>query len=135
MKTTALIEKGKDGTFSVYTPELESTIIGEGPTASIAKADFETTYHEICEQFKENNESIPAELEDLTFEYRYDLASLFSCYDFINVGKFATRAGINPSLMRQYRQGNTYISAKQLHKIEAALHECGRYLIDARLSQ
>ena len=133
MKTIALIEKGKDGTYSVYAPDLESTIVGEGTTASIAKEDFESTYREVCEQFSGGGESLPEELQNLTFEYKYDLAALFNCYDFINVGKFAARAGINPSLMRQYRQGKTYISAKQLKKIESALHECGRCLLAVHL--
>lgn len=30
MKTTALIEMGKDGLFGIFTPDINSTIIGEG---------------------------------------------------------------------------------------------------------
>ena len=41
MKTIALIEKGSDGTFSVYTPHLESTIIGVGKDVTEAQSDFE----------------------------------------------------------------------------------------------
>ena len=33
-KKTALIEMGKDGSFSVYTPDIESAIIGEGNTVA-----------------------------------------------------------------------------------------------------
>ena len=40
-KKTALIEMGKDGSFSVYTPDIEATIIGEGATVAEAKSDFE----------------------------------------------------------------------------------------------
>lgn len=43
MKTTALIEKGKDGTFGIFTPDLNSTIIGEGNTVAEAKADFKNS--------------------------------------------------------------------------------------------
>lgn len=34
MKTTALIEKGKDGTFGIFTPDIQATIIGEGRTGA-----------------------------------------------------------------------------------------------------
>lgn len=43
-KRTALIEKGKDGTFGIFTPDIESTIIGEGNTVAEAKADFDPTF-------------------------------------------------------------------------------------------
>jgi len=48
---------------------------------------------------------------------------LFNYYDFINVSKFAKVAGINASLMRQYKSGNQYISENQVLKIEDALHK------------
>jgi predicted RNase H-like HicB family nuclease len=47
MKTTALIEMGKDGTYSVYTSEIDSAIIGTGDTVVEAKADFENSVREI----------------------------------------------------------------------------------------
>lgn len=51
MKTTALIEKGKDGTFSVFTPDINHTIIGEGSTVAEAKADFENSLAEMIARF------------------------------------------------------------------------------------
>ena len=41
MKTIALIEKGKDGKYGIYTPDLKSTIIGSGDTVAEAMTDFE----------------------------------------------------------------------------------------------
>ena len=41
MKTTALIELGRDGTFGIFTPDLKCTIIGNGDTVEEAKEDFE----------------------------------------------------------------------------------------------
>jgi hypothetical protein len=64
----------------------------------------------------------------LTFEYKYDIASLFDYYNWINVTQFAKIAGINPSLMRQYKKGLSYISEKQANKIEVALHKLGNEL-------
>jgi predicted RNase H-like HicB family nuclease len=123
MKTIALIEKGEDGTYGIYTPDLKSTIIGEGKTVAEAKDDFENSVKEVELYFKESGKQIPDELQNIDFEYKYDLASLFNYYDFINVSKFAKVAGINASLMRQYKSGNQYISENQVLKIETALHK------------
>lgn len=123
MKTIALIEKGKDGTFGVFTPDLNHTIIGEGNTVSEAKRDFENSVKEMFASYSERGMATPAELQGVEFEYKYDIASLFNYYNFINVSKFAQVAGINASLMRQYKTGNQYISENQVSKIEDAFHK------------
>ena len=123
MEITALIEKGKDGTFGVFTPDLQHTIIGEGKTVAEAKADFENSIKEIIASYTETGKQIPNELQGVEFVYKYDIASLFNYYSFINVSKFAQMVGINESLMRQYKSGNQYISENQISKIEDALHK------------
>jgi len=123
MEITALIEKGKDGTFGVFTPDLQHTIIGEGKTVAEAKADFENSIKEIIASYTETGKQIPNELQGVEFVYKYDIASLFNYYSFINVSKFAQMVGINASLMRQYKSGNQYISENQISKIEDALHK------------
>lgn len=133
MKTVVLIEKGKDGTFGVYTPELESTIIGSGKTVVEALDDFEHSLLEIRQAFEEAGEQLPEELQEVEFEYRYDIASVFDFFDYINVTRFAIRAGLNASLLRQYKSGGTYISEKQALIIENALHRCGEELMSLSL--
>ena len=76
---------------------------------------------------------MPDELKDIQFVYKYDIASMFNYYDWINVSKFAQKAGINSSLMRQYRMGKTYISKNQISKIENALHTLGHELAGIKL--
>ena len=125
MKTTALIEKGKDGTFGIFTPDINHTIIGEGNTVEEAKADFENSVREMILSYTENGNSIPKELENIEFEYQYDLESLFNYYDFINVSKFAKKTGINPSLMRQYKTRKMPISERQKEKIQTMFHHIG----------
>jgi len=132
MRTTALIEKGKDGTFGIFTPDIETTIIGEGATVAEAKADFENSVQEIINAYREAGDELPAELKDIHFVYKYDIASLFDYYSFINVSKFAQVAGINASLMRQYRMGQ-YISENQMRKIETTLHNVGKELSSIKL--
>jgi len=134
MKTIALIEKGEDGTYGIYTPDLKSTIIGEGKTVAEAKDDFENSVKEVELYFKESGKQIPDELQNIDFEYKYDLASLFNYYDFINVSKFAKVAGINASLMRQYKSGNQYISENQVLKIETALHKLANEIAAIKLT-
>ena len=53
MKTVIIIEKGADGTYSVYPDNLETVIVGEGNTVEEAKADFMNSYTEILEYYKE----------------------------------------------------------------------------------
>ena len=132
MKTTALIEKGKDGTFGIFTPDLKSTVIGEGNTVAEAKADFENSVKELIQYYQESEKSAN-ELKGVEFEYKYDIASLFNYYNFINVSKFAQIAGINASLMRQYKSGKQYISENQVMKIEDALHKIAHEMAAIKL--
>ena len=133
MKTIALIEKGQDGTFGIFTPDLQHTIIGHGITVTDAKSDFENSMKEMIDSYTEQKNEIPNELQKIQFEYKYDLASLFDQYDFINVSKFAHMAGINASLMRQYKSGNQYISENQLSKIEETIHKIAREMAAIKL--
>lgn len=133
MKTIALIEKGTDGTYGVFAPNLQSTIIGEGASVAEAKADFLNTYEEIKIAFAEAGEDMPSELKDLEFEFQYDVASIFNYFDFINVSKFAKRVGINASLMRQYKSCGTAISEAQAKRIQTALREVGNELLAVSL--
>lgn len=132
-KATALIEKGKDGSFSVFSSDIHSTIIGEGATVAEAKADFETSLREVLEMYAETGEPLPDELQDIVFEYKYDAASVFDMFNFINVSKFAEWVGISPSLMRHYKAGDTYISEKQAKKIENGLHKVATELLQVSL--
>ena len=133
MVTTALIERGKDGTFGIFTPDINHTIIGDGNTVEEAKADFENSVREMILSYTETDREIPDELKDIQFIYKYDIASMFNYYDWINVSKFAQKAGINPSLMRQYRMGKIYISENQINKIENTLHSLGNELTTIKL--
>lgn len=133
MKTIALIEKGKDGTFGIYTPDIKSTIIGEGATVAEAKADFENSVKELLKFYKEDGKKVPGELRGIKFEYKYDVASVFNFIDCINVSKFAKLAGINASQMRHYKKGDWYISTRQAAKIEKAFHNLGHEILSVSL--
>jgi predicted RNase H-like HicB family nuclease len=127
MKTTALIEMGKDGTFGVFTPDLENTIIGDGRTVEEAKADFENSVKEVIAAYNDSSNELPDELRDVNFVYKYDISSLFNSYPILNISQLARAAKINVSLMHQYKAGQ-YISEKQIGKIEKVLHDIGSEL-------
>jgi len=133
MKTIALIEKGQDSTFGIFTPNINSTIIGEGNTVEEAKADFENSVKEIIEAYKSHGDKLPDELMNIEFEYKYDVSAIFNEIDCINMSKFAKRIGINANLLRQYKMGDTYISDAQKNKIEKGLHNLGKQLLTLSL--
>ena len=76
MITTALIERGKDGTFGIFTQDINSIIIGEGNTIEEAKIDFENSVKEIIQFYKQDGIELPDELKDIQFVYKYDFASM-----------------------------------------------------------
>jgi predicted RNase H-like HicB family nuclease len=122
MRTIALIEQGEDGIFGIFTPELKSTIIGTGETVAEAKADFENSVRETLQMFADMGRTVPEELRDLEFDYKWDIASVFNYFDWINVSKLAAAIGVTPSLMRYYKKKGAYLSDAQTHKIEIGLH-------------
>lgn len=55
-----------------------------------------------------------------------------NCYNYLNMTKLADKAGINSSLIRQYKRGQ-YVSEKQASKIQEAVQKIGRELLAMRL--
>lgn len=124
MKFQVSIEKQSDGTYIAYNTNVDGlSLIGVGNTVNEAKADFFNSMKEVAETYDEG-EKVPQCLKaDPVF--KFDLASLFEYYSVLNVSAFAKFVGINDSLMRQYKRGNTYISESQLKKIEDGIHTIG----------
>ena len=131
-RAKVIIEKDENG-FSAFIDGVDSTIIGEGISVAEAKADLDNSYKEVLASYLENGESIPEELQELSFDYKYDISALFNAFDFINVSKFAQRRGVSPSLMRHYKGGDTYISDNQAKRIESGLHQLARELLSVTL--
>lgn len=135
MKVLAIVEKGKDGLYSIYT---ESEIAdhgfgGFGDSVEIAKADFLSSIDEAKEMILAERGVIPIEFDDLKVEFKYDLASFFNYFDCINASKFATYAGINESKMRQYKSGVAFAGEKTTRKILQAIKKLGAELSAAFL--
>ena len=121
-KTTIIIEKDSSG-FSAYSDGLQTVLHGSGATVDEAKAELMAGYEDVKKYYQESGEPIPEELENLSFDFKYDISALFDDFAFLNITKFAQRIGISPSLMRHYKKGDTYISANQAKKIQNGLHQ------------
>lgn len=127
------IEKQSDGTYIAYNTSGEKVqLIGTGDTVKEAKEDFFNTLEETKQSYVDLGDEMPACLSE-SIDFNFDLSSLFEYYSIFNVSALGRYLGINDSLMRQYRKGDTPISDKQLEKIEAGIHRLGVELAALRL--
>lgn len=131
MKTTALIETGPDGGFDIVLMDLENHVIfGDGDTVQEAKEDLLNSIQEVIASYTEEGEPVPEELCNLELEYKYDIASFFNEFKWINISALAKVLGMNKSLLYQYKKGDTYISHEQMKRIEKGVHELGKKLLE-----
>ena len=129
MKYVAVVEKGLDGRFSIYVDGMkEHGLYGSGGSVSEAKADMAVALKEMLEMYKEDGKGIPKDLLNPVFIFKYDIASIFDYFDWINVSSIARKAGINESLMRQYKSGLAFASEKQCFKIQNTLNQLAKEL-------
>lgn len=119
IQVTAIIEKNSDGKYSCSIEQRLGNygIAGYGDTVDEAKSDMLECYDEM----KEINAGRNIETPELDFLYKYDIQSFFNYFNFFNVTKIAEKAGINPSLLRQYASGVAFASEKQYQKLRLAI--------------
>ena len=119
----AIIEKGSDGFYSIYIPEIPG-LYGTGETESEAKESLNESIEVAIEHVKETgNDTYYAPLKkDHYIEYAYDLSGFFKTYNFFDVTAFAKRVGVNASLMRRYKTGIKKASSTQKTKILEEIH-------------
>lgn len=130
----AVIERGSDGLYSVYSDDHfgNSYFGGFGDSVAKAKEDFVTSIKEAIEEEMAEVNEVPS-FEDISIEYRYDIPSFFNFFDFINVSKFAEYVGVNESKMRAYKSGLSYPGEKTTAKIVKAIKNICEELTTATL--
>jgi len=111
IKVELIVERG-DNDLSGRITYNNNLIINNGKTVE----EIELKMKELLYDFENLD---PNRVE---FEISYDVYALFKQFDFLNIGKVAVRAGINPGLLRQYASQVKYPSATQAKKIEETLH-------------
>ncbi len=128
-KILAIVERGSDGLYSVYSDDHfgNSYFGGYGDSVEKAKEDFFESIKEAIKEQETETGKAP-NLEEVSIEYRYDIPSFFNFFDFINVSKFAEYVGINESKMRAYKSGVSYPGEKTTSKIFKAVQEIGHEL-------
>ena len=119
------IEKQEDGTYIAYNVNGDNyTLLGTGDSVKEAKADFLNSM-QAFKEMEEEEKGAAAPILNTAPDFKFDISSLFEYYSMLNVSAFARFLGINETLMRQYKKGNTYISDTQLQKIENGIHQLG----------
>ena len=132
-KIKAIIEKGTDGLYSIYLPDVKG-MYGTGETESEAKEallDAVDCAKEFVEENGEWGEYI-AFKSDFEFDYRYDLSGFFKTYSFFDVSALAGKIGLNASLLRRYKSGISKAEIRQKEKIEQGIHRLAKELIAVR---
>ena len=130
MKTLkAIIEKGKDGFYSIYLPEIAG-LFGSGETEVEAKENLNEAIEMALEYVEETGGWGDYSLlkDNYEIEYAYDLSGFFKAYDFFDVTALANRIGINASLMRRYKTGMKKASYTQKAKISDGIHSIANQL-------
>jgi predicted RNase H-like HicB family nuclease len=124
MRTTALIERGEDGTYGIFTADLASTIVGEGNTVGEAKVDFENSVKEVVQYFEESGKQIPNELQNVEFEYKFDVASFLEHYSkVLSLAGLERLTGVNQGQLSHYVTGRRKPSRRTIGRIEKSLHD------------
>ncbi len=120
MRVQVIVEQASDGKFWCYTEQdIENVgLSAMGDSVAKAKQDLLDCYEEARQDAEENGKSFP----EVEFEYKYDLQSFFNYFSFLNVSDIAQRAGINPSLMRQYSRGIKKAGEKTYEKFSACIN-------------
>lgn len=105
--------------FSCYmnVAELKTGVLGLGSSAKAAIGDMLSGWQDAVADLKEDGIEVP----ELEIEYRFDVGSLFSYYDFVNIAGVASEIGLNPSVMRQYAIGVRKPSEERKLQIVAGL--------------
>jgi hypothetical protein len=69
------------------------------------------------------------DLNNLRFEFRYDMESYFQEHNYLKISSVADQAGMNPGLVRQYASGVKYPSKEQAAKIRKAIKKIAKELM------
>jgi len=131
-KIIVVLEKTDTG-FSAYIPELPITCT-TGSDLKEIDSNIREALELHIETLKDENLPIPSNFKNqFHFDYRLDIQDFFSLFAPVKQTAVALKAGMNPSLLRQYARGIKHPSLEQAKKIEDAIHELGRDLLKIRL--
>lgn len=119
MKVTVTVSQASDGKYWCHTENAvcNGYMTATGRTVADAKRDLLTCWEDMKADLQEHGTEIP----NIEFEYKYDLQSFFEYFSFLNITEIAKRAGINPSLMRQYSRGIKNAGEKTYNRLSVCM--------------
>lgn len=127
------VEKAEDGTYRGSTQNIPGGVTACGHNLEELKENLKIAFEDYLEVAKEENEEWMDSVKELkTFEYNLDIQSFFKLLP-VKISAIAEKAGINPSLMRQYATGKANASEQRAKQIEKAIHELGKDLLSVSL--
>ncbi len=120
MKTTAIIEIGKDLSYDIYTDDdsLGFMLLGQGRSITEAKVDLVNSVEEMKTIYKKEGREF--DFDNLEFEYKYDTAS-FLKYSPFTLTWLSYATGINKKQLSHYTSGVRRPSRNTLEKIQTAI--------------
>lgn len=133
MKVIANVEREpgeKNFSCHMNVERLKTGVLGCGSSAKAAIADMLSGWRDAAEDLREDGADVP----ELDIEYRFDVGSLFSYYDFVNIAGVAREIGVNPSVMRQYAIGKRKPSAERKAEIMSGFRSLAAKMQSAALS-
>ncbi len=120
MKTTAIIEIGKDLSYDIYTDDdsLGFMLMGQGRSITEAKADLVNSVEDMKAIYEKDGREF--DFDNLEFEYKYDTAS-FLKYSPFTLTWLSYATGINKKQLSHYTSGVRRPSRNTLEKIQTAI--------------
>ena len=128
-KVEVFVEKHQDGTYWGTTQNFIGVVSSYGDTMEELKKNLEEAFADNIEIAKELEEDYANDYENVEFVYQMDLSSFFTLIPELKISSIAKKAGMNESLLRQYKSGITTASQEQTKKIQTAVHDLGRELL------
>lgn len=123
-KLSLIVEKSKDGKLWGRVEFDDDLMIDSASSLDV----LEKKMKKLLQNFHE------VEPSEIKFELVYDLTALFEQKDYLNVSAIATKAGINPGLMRQYVAGFKHPSLERAKAIQGVINGLGQELIEIRVA-
>lgn len=122
-KVNAIIERANDGTYSIYMMDadgMDYLVTGTGKTVEEAKQVFLGGYEDTKRYYAEEGRRF----EEVSFEFKYDMASFLSYYSKVmTLAGLSRLTGINQQQLSHYLTGRRHPSAKTTEKMQKAIHD------------
>ena len=131
MKATAKVERSwREELFLLYEVESEGcSVLGTGSSAKAAMEDILKGR----EDMKACLASEDRDISEQEIEYVFDIGSLFSYYDLLNLSGVSRELGLNPSVGLRYVTGVRKPSAERKRKIADGIERLARKIQNVHL--